>query len=260
MTICFIADLHLSADRPDITDCFLHFMSTEATQCDALYVLGDLFEMWIGDDDDNPFHRQIKRAFKALTDSGVPCFFIHGNRDFLIGKQFSRETGVKLLPQHTVIDLFGTPTLILHGDTLCTLDESYQRYRKKVHNPFIQWLFFRLPLTWRQAIGRKMRSGSNHNNQMKSDSIMDVTPQAVIDLMKAHKVNQMIHGHTHRPAVHDLSIDGQHATRTVLGDWYDQGSVLRCSPAGCQLQTRSFKIADKHSSIYTQADAHPTDS
>ncbi|MEL6113713.1 UDP-2,3-diacylglucosamine diphosphatase [Photobacterium sp. SP02] len=246
MTICFIADLHLSADRPDITDCFLHFMSTEATQCDALYVLGDLFEMWIGDDDDNTFHRQIKSAFKALTDSGVPCFFIHGNRDFLIGKQFSRETGVMLLPEHTVIDLFGTPTLILHGDTLCTLDESYQRYRKKVHNPFIQWLFLRLPLAWRQAVGRKMRSGSSSNNQMKSYDIMDVTPQAVIDLMSAHQVNHMIHGHTHRPAVHELTIDGQHATRTVLGDWYDQGSVLLCTAAGCQLQTRSFRLADQN--------------
>ncbi|GAB6262100.1 UDP-2,3-diacylglucosamine diphosphatase [Photobacterium sp. R1] len=243
MTTCFIADLHLSADRPDITDCFLRFMSEEATQCEALYVLGDLFEMWIGDDDDNTFHRQIKGAFKALTESGVPCYFIHGNRDFLIGSQFSRETGVTLLPEHTVIDLYGTPTLILHGDTLCTLDENYQRYRKKVHNPFIQWLFLRLPLSWRQSIGRKMRSNSSQTNQMKANSIMDVTPQAVIDLMKEKKVTRMIHGHTHRPAVHQINRDDLQATRTVLGDWYDQGSVLRCSPMGCQLETRQFPDA-----------------
>lgn len=155
MTTLFISDLHLSADRPDITACFLRFMSSEARGIDALYVLGDLFEMWIGDDDDSPFHQQIKTAFRQLTDSGVPCYFIHGNRDFLIGKRFSQETGVELLPEHTVVDLYGTPTLILHGDTLCTLDEGYQRYRKKVHNRFIQWLFFRLPLSYRQRIGRR---------------------------------------------------------------------------------------------------------
>ncbi len=150
MTILFISDLHLSAERTDITDCFLTFMKKETKGIDALYVLGDLFEMWIGDDDDSPFHQQIKSAFKQLTDSGVPCYFIHGNRDFLVGKRFSLETGVQLLPEHTVIDLYGKPTLILHGDTLCTLDDDYQRYRKKVHNRFIQWLFFRLPLSYRQ--------------------------------------------------------------------------------------------------------------
>ncbi|MDO6705699.1 UDP-2,3-diacylglucosamine diphosphatase [Photobacterium sp. 1_MG-2023] len=243
MTTCFIADLHLSADRPDITNCFLRFLSEEATQCEALYVLGDLFEMWIGDDDKNPFHRQITEAFKTLTDAGVPCYFIHGNRDFLIGKQFSRETGMTLLPEHTVIDLYGTPTLILHGDTLCTLDESYQRYRKKVHNPLIQWLFLRLPLSWRQAVGRKMRANSSNTNQMKADAIMDVTPEAVVDLMRETQVKHMIHGHTHRPAVHTLQVDHQQATRIVLGDWYDQGSVLICTPDGNQLETRRFQVA-----------------
>ncbi|QUJ68411.1 UDP-2,3-diacylglucosamine diphosphatase [Photobacterium sp. GJ3] len=243
MTTCFIADLHLSADRPDITNCFLRFLSEEATQCEALYVLGDLFEMWIGDDDETPFHRQITEAFKTLTDAGVPCFFIHGNRDFLIGKQFSRETGVTLLPEHTVIDLYGTPTLILHGDTLCTRDESYQRYRKKVHNPLIQWLFLRLPLSWRQAVGRKMRADSSNTNQMKADAIMDVTPEAVVDLMRQTQVKHMIHGHTHRPAVHALQVDHQQATRIVLGDWYDQGSVLVCTPDGNHLETRRFQAA-----------------
>ena len=242
MTTLFISDLHLSADRPDITACFLHFMSTEARGIDALYVLGDLFEMWIGDDDDSPFHQQIKSAFRQLTDSGVPCYFIHGNRDFLIGKQFSQETGVELLPEHTVVDLYGTPTLILHGDTLCTLDEGYQRYRKKVHNRFIQWLFFRLPLRYRQRIGEKMRSGSSQTNQTKSQTIMDVTPSEVVHVMAELEVNQMIHGHTHRPDVHTLSVNGQDARRIVLGDWYDHGSVLVCTPQGCQLETRDFQL------------------
>lgn len=241
MTTLFISDLHLSADRPDITACFLRFMSTEARGIDALYVLGDLFEMWIGDDDDSPFHQQIKSAFRQLTDSGVPCYFIHGNRDFLIGKRFSQETGVELLPEHTVVDLYGSPTLILHGDTLCTLDEGYQRYRKKVHNRFIQWLFFRLPLRYRQRIGEKMRSGSSQTNQTKSQTIMDVTPGEVVHVMAELGVNQMIHGHTHRPDVHALSVNGQDARRIVLGDWYDHGSVLVCTPQDCQLETRDFQ-------------------
>ena len=241
MTTLFISDLHLSADRPDITACFLRFMSNEARGIDALYVLGDLFEMWIGDDDDSPFHQQIKKAFRQLTDSGVPCYFIHGNRDFLIGKRFSQETGVELLPEHTVVDLYGTATLILHGDTLCTLDEGYQRYRKKVHNRFIQWLFFRLPLSYRQRIGEKMRSGSSQTNQAKSQTIMDVTPSEVVHVMAELGVSQMIHGHTHRPDVHALSVNGQDARRIVLGDWYDHGSVLVCTPQGCALETRDFQ-------------------
>lgn len=240
MTILFISDLHLSAERTDITDCFLTFMKEETKGIDALYVLGDLFEMWIGDDDDSPFHQQIKSAFKQLTDSGVPCYFIHGNRDFLVGKRFSLETGVQLLPEHTVIDLYGNPTLILHGDTLCTLDDDYQRYRKKVHNRFIQWLFFRLPLSYRQKIGNKLRSNSSMTNETKQQDIMDVTPEEVEKVMADYQVLAMIHGHTHRPDVHSLTVDSQPALRTVLGDWYDHGSVLVCTPDGCQLETRDF--------------------
>lgn len=243
MTTLFISDLHLSAERTDITDCFLTFMKEETTGIDALYVLGDLFEMWIGDDDDSPFHQQIKSAFRQLTDSGVPCYFIHGNRDFLVGKRFSRETGVKLLPEHSVIDLYGTPTLILHGDTLCTLDEEYQRYRKKVHNRFIQWLFFRLPLSYRQKIGNKMRSNSSMTNQEKAQDVMDVTPDEVEKIMAQYQVTAMIHGHTHRPAIHHLNVGSLSASRTVLGDWYDHGSVLVCTPGGCQLETRDFTLS-----------------
>ena len=244
MTTLFIADLHLSAERPDITACFLRFMAEETHHIDALYVLGDLFEMWIGDDEDSPFLQQVKHAFKTLTDAGTPCYFIHGNRDFLIGKQFSRQTGIALLPQHTVVDLYGTPTLILHGDTLCIEDQAYQRYRKKVHNPVIQWLFARLPLSYRVKVGDKFRSNSGKNNQTKSQSIMDVTQAEVVRVMRDAHVTQMIHGHTHRPDIHDLDIDGIPAQRIVLGDWYDHGSVLVYRPDGYQLETRDFSASN----------------
>ncbi|PSU97205.1 UDP-2,3-diacylglucosamine diphosphatase [Photobacterium kishitanii] len=240
MTTLFISDLHLSAERPDITACFLRFMAQETHAIDALYVLGDLFEMWIGDDEDSPFLQQVKQAFKTLADAGTPCYFIHGNRDFLIGKRFSRETGIIVLPEHTVVDLYGTPTLILHGDTLCIEDQAYQRYRKKVHNPVIQWLFARLPLSYRIKVGDKFRQSSGKNNQAKSQSIMDVTQAEVIRIMRDANVTQMIHGHTHRPDIHNLNIDGLPAQRIVLGDWYDHGSVLVYDANGYQLETRNF--------------------
>ncbi|WP_318511361.1 UDP-2,3-diacylglucosamine diphosphatase [Photobacterium leiognathi] len=240
MTTLFISDLHLSASRPDMTDCFLRFMTEDTASIDALYVLGDLFEMWIGDDEESPFLQQIKQAFKTLTDSGIPCYFVHGNRDFLIGKRFSQQTGVQLLPEHSVVDLYGKPTLILHGDTLCIEDEAYQRYRKKVHNKFIQWLFFRIPLSKRIQIGEKFRNNSSKNNQMKSQSIMDVTASEVIRVMREFHVDQMIHGHTHRPDIHSLTVDDKPATRIVLGDWYEHGSVLVVTPDGYQLETRAF--------------------
>ncbi|WP_318502244.1 UDP-2,3-diacylglucosamine diphosphatase [Photobacterium leiognathi] len=240
MTTLFISDLHLSASRPDMTDCFLRFMAEDTANIDALYVLGDLFEMWIGDDEESPFLQQIKQAFKTLTDSGIPCYFVHGNRDFLIGKRFSQQTGVQLLPEHSVVDLYGKPTLILHGDTLCIEDEAYQRYRKKVHNKFIQWLFFRIPLSKRIQIGEKFRNNSSKNNQMKSQSIMDVTASEVVRVMKEFHVDQMIHGHTHRPDIHSLTVDDKPATRIVLGDWYEHGSVLVVTPDSYQLETRAF--------------------
>ncbi|PSV13726.1 UDP-2,3-diacylglucosamine diphosphatase [Photobacterium leiognathi] len=240
MTTLFISDLHLSASRPDMTACFLRFMAEDTANIDALYVLGDLFEMWIGDDEESPFLQQIKQAFKTLTDSGIPCYFVHGNRDFLIGKRFSQQTGIQLLPEHSVVDLYGKPTLILHGDTLCIEDEAYQRYRKKVHNKFIQWLFFRIPLSKRIQIGEKFRNNSSKNNQMKSQSIMDVTASEVVRVMKEFHVDQMIHGHTHRPDIHSLTVDEKPATRIVLGDWYEHGSVLVVTPDGYQLETRAF--------------------
>jgi UDP-2,3-diacylglucosamine hydrolase len=236
----FIADLHLSPTRQDITDCFLRFMAEEAVHADALYVLGDLFEAWIGDDDHSPFHQQIKIAFATLTQQGVPVYFIHGNRDFLIGKRFARETGITLLDEHTRIDLYGTPTLILHGDTLCLADADYQAFRRKVHQRWLQHVFLCLPLALRRRIAAKMRAGSANANQQKSSTIMDVTPQEVQRQLDNAGVVNMIHGHTHRPHVHQWCDQGHDYQRIVLGDWYQHGSVLVCGPQGCDLQTRDF--------------------
>ena len=242
MQTLFIADLHLSANRPDITKRFQQFMMEEAIHADALYVLGDLFEMWVGDDDQSPFHQTIIQSFRQLTESGVPCYFIHGNRDFLIQSRFAQASGITLLPEEIVIDLYHTPTLILHGDTLCTLDEKYQNYRKKVHQPWLQKLFLALPLIWRQKIGDNMRQNSQQTNNQKSNRIMDVTPDAVEMAFKCHGVQNMIHGHTHRPNVHHSQLQNTKLTRTVLGDWYEQGSVLICTPKGQTLEQRPFQV------------------
>ncbi|PML81001.1 UDP-2,3-diacylglucosamine diphosphatase [Enterovibrio norvegicus] len=240
MTVLFISDLHLSPSHPDITDCFYRFLNDEAPLASALYILGDLFEVWVGDDDDVPLHHEVAAALKVLSDKGVAIYFIHGNRDFMIGKRFAKASGMTLLPEHTVIDLFGKPTLILHGDTLCIQDEGYQRYRKKVHNPFAQWLFMRLPLSYRKNIGSKIRKGSTESNQQKAEDIMDVDHDEVSRVMASENVMTMIHGHTHRPDIHTFSIGNDLAQRIVLGDWYTQGSVLACTKDGCKLETRSF--------------------
>lgn len=235
MATLFIADLHLQTEEPAITAGFLRFLQGEARSADALYILGDLFEAWIGDDDPNPLHREIAAAIKALVDSGVPCFFIHGNRDFLLGKRFARESGMTLLPEEQVLDLYGRKVLIMHGDTLCTDDTGYLAFRAKVHTPWIQTLFLALPLFIRNRIAAKMRAGSKAANSSKSLSIMDVNPQAVIEVMEKHRVQWLIHGHTHRPDVHTLSANGEPAHRVVLGAWHTEGSMVKVTPDGIEL-------------------------
>lgn len=235
MTTLFIADLHLCTEEPAITAGFLRFLADDARKADALYILGDLFEAWIGDDDPNPLHREMAAAIKALTDSGVPCFFIHGNRDFLIGKRFARESGMTLLPQEKVLNLYGRNVLIMHGDTLCTDDTGYQAFRAKVHQPWLQKLFISLPLFIRQRIAAKMRAGSKAANSSKSLEIMDVNPQAVINEMEKHQVQWLIHGHTHRPAVHELTANAQPAFRVVLGAWHTEGSMIKVTPDDVEL-------------------------
>ncbi|PTC03749.1 UDP-2,3-diacylglucosamine diphosphatase [Vibrio mediterranei] len=240
MTTLFISDLHLSPSQPQITDCFVKFMREEAIHAEALYVLGDLFEFWIGDDDPSDFAQAIKTEFKTLTQSGVSCYFIQGNRDFLLNRRFCKETGIKLLDEHSVIDLYGRKTVILHGDTLCTEDHKYQAFRAKVHMPWLQWIFNRLPFFTRQHIVNKIQGDIRDVKAQKSLDIMDVTQSEVETLMKQCGTDLMIHGHTHRPNVHQFEVDNKPYTRIVLGDWYQQGSVLVCTPKSQHLEVRRF--------------------
>ncbi|MEG3128615.1 UDP-2,3-diacylglucosamine diphosphatase [Pantoea cypripedii] len=228
----FIADLHLCQDEPAITAGFLHFLQREAHQCDALYILGDLFEAWIGDDDPNPLHQQIAAALKALP---VPKYFIHGNRDFLLGQRFAAACGMTLLPEEQVLTLYGQRLLIMHGDTLCTDDEGYQRFRAKVHQRWLQKLFLALPLRLRMRIAARMRANSKQANQHKSLSIMDVNQQAVIEAMTRQQVRLLIHGHTHRPAIHEFVLQAENAQRVVLGAWHQQGSMVQVDADGVSL-------------------------
>ena len=240
MATLFIADLHLQTEEPAITAGFLRFLAGEARQADALYILGDLFEAWIGDDDPNPLHQQIASAIKSLVESGVPCYFIHGNRDFLLGKRFARQSGMQLLPETQVLDLYDRKILIMHGDTLCTDDAGYQAFRKKVHTPWIQALFLALPLFIRRRVAAKMRAGSKAANSSKSLEIMDVNPQAVIDALEKHRVQWLIHGHTHRPAVHELTANNAPAFRAVLGAWHSEGSMVRVEQEKITLEYFNF--------------------
>ena len=235
MATLFIADLHLQTEEPAITAGFLRFLRGEAKSADALYILGDLFEAWIGDDDPNPLHREMAAAIKALVDSGVPCYFIHGNRDFLIGQRYARESGMTLLPEEQVLDLYGRNILIKHGDTLCTDDTGYLAFRAKVHTPWIQKVFLALPLFIRNRIAARMRAGSKAANSSKSMTIMDVNPQAVVNVMEKHRVQWLIHGHTHRPDVHSLIANGEPAHRVVLGAWHSEGSMVKVTPEGVEL-------------------------
>jgi len=228
----FIADLHLCQEEPAITAGFLHFLQREAPHCDALYILGDLFEAWIGDDDPNPLHQQVASALRALP---VPVYFIHGNRDFLVGRRFARASGMTLLPEEQVLTLYGHRLLIMHGDTLCTDDAGYLRFRAKVHNPWIQRLFLALPLWVRKRIAARMRADSKQANQHKSQSIMDVNQDAVVATMQRHQVPLLIHGHTHRPAIHTLTLQSDTAQRAVLGAWHSRGSMIQLDAAGIQL-------------------------
>jgi UDP-2,3-diacylglucosamine hydrolase len=242
--ILFISDLHLDGARPDITDQFLTFLSTDARKAQSLYILGDLFETWIGDDDPDADKRRIQAALRELTTSGVPCFVMHGNRDFLIGKRFCKTTGCRLLQDGTLVDVFGRRVLLMHGDTLCTDDHSYQRLRRRIRNPVVQFVLRNLPLSTRNWLAAKLRAGSKaHIDKtlaMQSVAmIMDVNADAVTQAFVTHGVDIMIHGHTHRPAIHSLLINGQPATRIVLGDWYTQGSVLRWDETGYQLLSMS---------------------
>lgn len=224
----FISDLHLQESVPDITATFINFLHRDAPKADALYILGDLFEVWIGDDDRSTYNCSISDALKQLASTGTPIYFIRGNRDFLIRKKFAEQSGISILDDLTVINLYGTPILLMHGDTLCTLDVKHQAYRKKVLTPWVQKLFLAFPLKFRRKFVQYLRQQSKLHQQNTSHSIVDVTPTEVIQVMEQQRVSLLIHGHTHRPAIHDvqLSDQQQQAQRIVLGSWHQAGSVL----------------------------------
>lgn len=231
----FISDLHLDRDRPQILALFEHFLREDAPGAEALYILGDLFEYWIGDDDNAPHLAGIAAALRDLAGKGVPIHFAHGNRDFLLGEDFARRTGMSLLPEETVIDLYGRRALLMHGDSLCTDDQEYMAFRRMVRDAAWQTAFLARPLESRRAEAEAMRERSRENARTKPPEITDVSPPAVDDALRRHGVDLLIHGHTHRPAIHDISVDGRPAQRVVLADWYETGGVLRVTPEGMQL-------------------------
>jgi UDP-2,3-diacylglucosamine hydrolase len=236
MTTLFIADLHLDPSRPHITELFERYLaSDEVRQADALYILGDLVEAWIGDDDDAELPERIARAIRGVRDAGVPVYFMVGNRDFLLGQDFAHRAGFELLDDGTVHTLHGQPTLLMHGDVLCTDDVAYQAVRQQVRTPQWQAQILSMPLDARRAFAAKAREDSRAHTGSTMETIMDVNTDAVADAMRKAGVTRLIHGHTHRPAVHRFELDGQTAERIVLGDWYEHGSVLKVDEHGATL-------------------------
>jgi len=230
MSTLFISDLHLDAARPHIVELFTQFVAADARRAEALYILGDLFESWIGDDDDSPLALQVAQALSALQQSGVPIFFMHGNRDFLLGHEYAQRAGMTLLTDPTVAEFGGERTLLMHGDMLCTDDAAYQEFRAVVRNPDWQKQFRARSLSERHAFAAQARAESVKHTAGAKPEIMDVNQGAVLAAMRKHGVRTLIHGHTHRPATHRFDLDGQAAERIVLGDWYEQSSVLTWPP------------------------------
>ena len=232
----FISDLHLTAERPAANARFSRFLAEIAPAAEALYILGDFFEAWVGDDAlADPFHAQVAAALRHLVAQGVRLHVMHGNRDFLLGEAFTHATGASLLPEQAVANLYGRPTLLLHGDVLCTDDLDYQQFRRLVRDPDWQASFLARPLPERLALARQLRERSEQVKGDKRPEIMDANPTAVQNEFRRHGVARMIHGHTHRPAHHRLTVDDRACERWVLPDWYDTGGYLICSDAGCRL-------------------------
>ncbi|MFY8282218.1 UDP-2,3-diacylglucosamine diphosphatase [Pseudoalteromonas sp. SSMSWG5] len=228
----FIADLHLTENRPDITAAFFDFLDSKIINddVDALYILGDFFEVWVGDDYQTDLSVSVATRLSQVSESGTKVFFIHGNRDFIMREGYAKSASMTLLPEQVVIDLYGTPTVILHGDEMCTQDVEYQKFRKKSRGWWWPKLMLAMPLWYRKKIARNAREKSKQSQAGKALEILDVTEDAVLTMFKKHQVKNMIHGHTHRPNVHYYNVNGETHTRTVLGDWYEQGSYLRVTP------------------------------
>jgi UDP-2,3-diacylglucosamine hydrolase len=224
----FVSDLHLGADSPAAIEQFLEFLAAPAAGAEALYILGDLFESWVGDDDRSAAAQRVCRGLRTLTGSGVPCFVLHGNRDFLLGPGFAARSGCRLLSDPVVAALDGERVLLTHGDALCTDDHAYQELRTMVRDGAWQRRFLALPLEHRELLADEVRAGSRAHTARTVPYIMDVNAAAVTAAFRAARTRRMIHGHTHRPGVHDCEVDGAPAQRIVLGAWYEQGSYLSC--------------------------------
>lgn len=234
----FISDLHLCHTRPAINSLFERFLRDIAPQAEALYILGDFFEYWAGDDDlVEPFHTAIAQQLSALAQSGTRLYLMHGNRDFLIGEAFQHAAHITLLPDPTLIDLYGQPTLLMHGDTLCSDDVEYQKFRLMVRSPQYQQAVLAKPLAERKAMIEALRKKSEEEKSYKTEAIMDVNAEAVADVLRKHGYPRLIHGHTHRPAMHVHSVDGKSCERWVLTDWYNAGGYLRCDASDCVAHT-----------------------
>ncbi len=227
MATLFISDLHLDEARPHIVDLYTALLAGEARGADALYILGDLFESWVGDDDDSVLAIRVAEATRALRDCGVPVYFMHGNRDFLLGEDYAARAGMTRLADPHLIEVNGEQVLLLHGDTLCTDDAEYQKFRQLVRDPQWQRTFLARPLSERRVFATQARGESRKHTAQARPENMDVNADAVAAALRAHGVRRMIHGHTHRPATHRFDLDGRMAERIVLGDWYEQDSVLR---------------------------------
>ena len=235
MPTLFISDLHLCSGRPQIDRTFFGFLEREARSASALYILGDLFEYWAGDDDlDDPFNASVAAALARLTASGVPAYLMHGNRDFVIGEAFARASGVSLLPDPVLLNLYGQPVLLTHGDTLCTLDREYQAFRREARSETWIRRMLQKPLAERKAAIEALRRQSEQEKRSKPAEIMDVAPAEVEAMLRRHGYPRLIHGHTHRPARHLHTVDGHLCERWVLADWYQAGSYLACDESGCR--------------------------
>ncbi|MFT3761794.1 MAG: UDP-2,3-diacylglucosamine diphosphatase [Pseudoxanthomonas sp.] len=243
MTTLFVSDLHLDASRPAIIGLFGEFLREEARSADALYILGDLFEAWVGDDDTSEVGAEVAAHLREVANAGVPLFFIRGNRDFLVGTDYALRAGFRILPDPAVVVLYGKPTLLMHGDLLCSDDVAYQQFRAQTRDPAWQAQFLSQPLAARQAFAAKAREVSMARQQemlggdkTRFETVTDVTPATVEATFVRYGIDTLIHGHTHRPAIHDLEVDGHACRRVVLGDWYEQGSVLRVNADGMRLE------------------------
>ena len=245
MTTLFISDLHLDATRPAITELFGRFVRREAKSADALYILGDLFEAWVGDDDPSETGAFVATALREVADAGVPVHFIRGNRDFLVGQDYALRAGFRILPDPAVVMLYGKPTLLMHGDLLCSDDTAYQAFRAQTRNPAWQAQFLAQPLPARLAFAAQARAASQAHqarlreggNDVRFETVTDVTPATVEATFARYGIGRMIHGHTHRPNVHRLQVNDRDCERIVLGDWYEQGSVLRTDADGYRLES-----------------------